>query len=918
MTRKSTQRYLPFIISGIFFAAVFICSAVPVFATWNMPFSVIPDGCVGPYPVGQHFTASAQIGSYSGVPYFTGPAPKNNQFFCSYNAGDHALGSLYQYRCAQESSGRLHCDNHYTNPAVDFYDCNYFGTSPFDGNYVSGVIFDNCTHSVIAPTVVLTVASAVITAGNSTTLSWTVANATSCTSSWAGAISPTSGSQSITPPVTTVYSLTCVGPGGTTGPISRTVTVNPPSDTTPPTDPSGLSAGAASTSQIDLLWSPSTDSGGSGLAGYTIERCSGSGCTNFMQIGVSGVASFSDTGLAPATSYTYRVRAYDNALPTNRSNYSGTASDTTWTPPDSTPPTPFTLSGTSSLLEPTINLNWNASTDPSGILNYRVYRENVLIATLGNTVLAYADTGLAPSTVYHYYVVATDGANNLRNSNPLTLATSALPDTTAPTFTFTLPASVLLAGTTSATLAGTTMTGPNPEQAICRFSTNAGDPFSAMTSFSQTTLNPTHSRAITGLTDGTTYTYYVRCQDAANNESVQFSHMFQVSSPVLDTAPPVISGGTPIGTLVAGTATAAMNVVTNENAYCRYNQGSDIGFGTMTNTFLVTGTTFHSISLTGLTNGTSYTYFVRCEDSTGNRNTSGYLINFSVATPANMNPVAMITASETAPRTVSADGTGSFDTDGSIILYTWAWGDSTPDTSGPSAASHTYVNPGSYTIRLTVYDNQGGWGQRTHTIVFTPPPASSTPEPTSLFCAPFCTTDADCSGTNVCSLSGICIAPPPSLDRPIRTDGYLRLPDGTMGQAGSGAAVFPSSTQSVVMSLETDAYAECQYSTSVNTPYGANVMSTFTNTGATTHAVTLTGITGTLTTASATTDKEHTYYVRCKNSETGEVNTSDYAITFTIAGAEVLSGWPRPYTCLVNKDFVRSSIPYLFDICIPQ
>ena len=55
-------------------------------------------------------------------------------------------------------------------------------------------------------------------------------------------------------------------------------------DTIRPTDPTGLTATAVSSSQITLAWTASTDSGGSGLAGYRVERCQGAGCSTFAQI----------------------------------------------------------------------------------------------------------------------------------------------------------------------------------------------------------------------------------------------------------------------------------------------------------------------------------------------------------------------------------------------------------------------------------------------------------------------------------------------------------------------------------------------------------------------------------------------------------------------------------------------------------
>ena len=89
----------------------------------------------------------------------------------------------------------------------------------------------------------------------------------------------------------------------------------------------GLTATAASSSQITLAWTASTDSGGSGLAGYRVERCQGAGCTTFVQIATPSTNSYSDTGLTAGTSYSYRVRAVDGAGNLSL-NYSNTASAT--------------------------------------------------------------------------------------------------------------------------------------------------------------------------------------------------------------------------------------------------------------------------------------------------------------------------------------------------------------------------------------------------------------------------------------------------------------------------------------------------------------------------------------------------------------------------------------------------------------
>ncbi|WMJ67773.1 glycosyl hydrolase family 18 protein [Stenotrophomonas sp. 24(2023)] len=87
-----------------------------------------------------------------------------------------------------------------------------------------------------------------------------------------------------------------------------TITVNAASgDTTPPSVPAGLAVGTRTSSSIALSWSASTDNaGGSGVAGYDVYR-------NGSLVGSPSSASYVDGGLSPSTTYSYRVRARDNA-----------------------------------------------------------------------------------------------------------------------------------------------------------------------------------------------------------------------------------------------------------------------------------------------------------------------------------------------------------------------------------------------------------------------------------------------------------------------------------------------------------------------------------------------------------------------------------------------------------------------------
>ena len=81
-------------------------------------------------------------------------------------------------------------------------------------------------------------------------------------------------------------------------------------DTTPPTAPGTPSASGVTANTAALSWTASTDSGGSGLAGYNVYREQGA---TDPQLGQSTTNSVTLTGLSPSTQYQVYVRARDGA-----------------------------------------------------------------------------------------------------------------------------------------------------------------------------------------------------------------------------------------------------------------------------------------------------------------------------------------------------------------------------------------------------------------------------------------------------------------------------------------------------------------------------------------------------------------------------------------------------------------------------
>lgn len=171
-----------------------------------------------------------------------------------------------------------------------------------------------------------------------------------------------------------------------------------------PSVPVNLSA-SADKQKVILSWDASTDN--TEVEGYEIFRDGES-------LGTVSTTSYEDTGLYPATEYTYAVRAYDKS-----GNYSQMSDSIIVKTGSPEPPPPPTGLAVTAVTGSTVSVQWNALSQQTGVVGYKIYRDGVEIG--GTTATTYKDLGLISNKTYTYTVRAFDKYDNIsQESNAVT------------------------------------------------------------------------------------------------------------------------------------------------------------------------------------------------------------------------------------------------------------------------------------------------------------------------------------------------------------------------------------------------------------------------------------------------------------------------------------------------------------------
>ena len=489
--------------------------------------------------------------------------------------------------------------------------------------------------------------------------------------------------------------------------FSGTASTQTQSSTTPPTAPTGLTATPYSASEIILTWGASTDA--AGVTNYLIERCSGTACSTFSQIGTSTSTGYGDTTVSAGIAYTYRVRATDAAAllsaysnlsapssPSLRAggiNYTydaggrltvvanGNDSTTTYTLDAAGNRTQTSVSSPSAFSAPTgvtvapasatsLKVTWTAPTGGYGVLTYQIYRGGTQIGT--STTTTFSDTGLTPYTSPSYTVGATDAHGD---PSPISAAGT--------NYTYALPSIASFNGA-SASSTSIQLTWSDPDThgpglsgySLYRGSTLISSPGAGSTSYLDT-----------GLGIATNYTYTLTAKDSAGD--VASANTTAQTFPALN--------------LTSFTATPASSTTMT----LAWSASGATGQGALTYS-LARGSTVIAnpatspVTDSGLAIGTSYSYTLTATDTVGD--------TVNVTTPGKTYPLptASLSAGTATTSSVPLNWTAT-DTGGpgikNIAIYNGGGVLQTQSTATSGSYVSTGLSPGtSYTYSMYSYD----------------------------------------------------------------------------------------------------------------------------------------------------------------------------------------------------------------------
>ena len=504
----------------------------------------------------------------------------------------------------------------------------------------------------------------------------------------------------------------CVVTNAYGGVISSPATVT----TSLPSAPTANAATGVTNTAFTANWSSA-----SGATGYQLDVSTNNAFSSYLSgyqnLDVGNVLSSSVTGLSPATTYYYRVRAYNGG---GTSDNSGTISVTTTVSP---PPAP-TANAATSVTNTAFTANWSSASGATGyqldvstnnaFSNYVSGYQNL---DVGN-VLSSSVTGLSPVTTYYYRVRAYNGVGASGNSGTISVTTTLSPP----------PAPTANAATGVTNTAFTANWSSASGATGYQLDVSTDNAFGSYVSgYQNLDVGNVVSWSVTGLSPVTTYYYRVRAYNgggtSGNSGTIGVTTTVNPpAAPVANAASSVSSNSFTANWSSASGATGYRLDVSTNNAFSSFQSGyQNLDVGNVL-----------SLSVTGLSQATTYYYRLRAYNSAGASGNSGTI---SVTTTVNPPPAPVanaasgVSSSSFTANWSSASGATGYRLDVSTnnAFSSFQSGYQNLDVGNVLSLSVTGLSPATtYYYRVRAYNSAGASGNSgtiSVTTTVNPPPA---------------------------------------------------------------------------------------------------------------------------------------------------------------------------------------------------
>ncbi len=374
---------------------------------------------------------------------------------------------------------------------------------------------------------------------------------------------------------------------------------------------SGVVASSTGATSTVITWS--TNEASTSVVEYGLGTGYGSSSSNPTLVSSHSVSL---TGLAPSTTYHFRVGSVDSS---GNSASSADSVFSTSAQPDTTPPVLSSIAA-GGVTSNGATVTWTTNEAATTQVDYgttTAYGSSTALNSALLTAHSAALAGLQGATTYHFRARSLDAAGNVALSGDATFTTAPALDTTAPAL------SAIASG--SLTSNSATVTWTTNEASTTQVDYGTTTSYGASTTLNASLL-AAHNAALAGLQAATTYHFRVRSADAAGNVAVSGDRTFATAASP-DTTGPTISS---VGASNLTQTSTAITWSTNEPATSRVEYGLTTAYGQQSPAS-ATLMTSHRQTLTGLTAGATYHYRVQSADAAGNVSRSN---DFTVSLPS--------------------------------------------------------------------------------------------------------------------------------------------------------------------------------------------------------------------------------------------------------------------------------------------